>query len=326
MAAMRDLARIERVEDLRGVWPNEAGNFTPWLAEKENISVLGDALGIRLEVEAQEAPVGGYSLDILARDTNGRRVVIENQLEDTDHTHLGQLLTYAGNYDGNVAVVWIAKEFNVEHIRSLHWLNSRTGEDTEFYGVVVELLKIGDSPPAPHFDVLIAPAPWHKARVSKERAAGSRKGNTERYRIFFQKLTDKIREEHGFTQNRIADGRSWCPLLEQTVCYTASFQSKGKAWAEIFIDQGNEGLFGWLMDQKSAIETEFGEPLVWKEKHARGSAIAAERPGSIHDDADTLEDIQEWMIDRLLRVKQVLGPRLEEWRSNHKEARDGADD
>ena len=133
---MADLARIERI-DLREMWPNEASDFTPWLAE--NISELGIALGMDLEVETEEAPVGSYSLDVLAHESGtGRPVVIENQLGATEHSHLGQLLTYAAGYDANV-IVWIAKEFRDEHRAALDLLNSRTGEDSEFFGVEVEL-------------------------------------------------------------------------------------------------------------------------------------------------------------------------------------------
>ena len=129
----KDLAKIERVE-LREAWPNEAQNFTPWLAE--NIAELGEALGMDLELQQVEAPVGGYSLDILATDLNSNRpVIIENQLEATDHTHLGQLLTYAAGFDAG-AIVWVTREFRDEHRQALDWLNQRTGEDTQFFGVV----------------------------------------------------------------------------------------------------------------------------------------------------------------------------------------------
>ncbi len=113
-----DLGTIKREDDLRRVWENEEKHFTPWLAK--NIGRLSDALGMDLEVEAQEAPVGSYSLDILARDVeNNRQVVIENQLEGTDHDHLGKLLTYTAGFDANV-IVWIAKKFRDEH-RGKHW-------------------------------------------------------------------------------------------------------------------------------------------------------------------------------------------------------------
>ena len=152
-----NLAKIERV-DLREAWPNEARDFTPWLAE--NIAELGEALGMDLELQETEASVGGYSLDVLATDLNQNRpVIIENQLETTDHDHLGKLLTYAAGYDANV-IVWLTKDFRDEHRAALDWLNQRTGEDTQFFGVAVELLKIDNSRLAPHFNLVATPNEW----------------------------------------------------------------------------------------------------------------------------------------------------------------------
>lgn len=151
---MLELGRLEQV-DLREAWPNEAINFTPWLAE--NIDHLGDALGLDLEVREQEAAVGPFSLDLLVHDVNGDRpVVIENQLDATDHDHLGKLLTYAAGYDAHV-VIWIGKTFREEHRAALDWLNSRTGESTSFFGVVVEVWRISSSTAAPHFSVVASP-------------------------------------------------------------------------------------------------------------------------------------------------------------------------
>ncbi len=161
-----NLAKIERV-DLREAWPNEARDFTPWLAD--NLSELGEALGMDLELQQREASVGGYSLDILATDRNQNRpVIIENQLEVTTHTHLGQLLTYAAGYDANV-IVWLTREFRDDHRQTLDWLNQRTGEDTRFFGVVVELLRIDDSRLAPQFRTVATPNGWRKETAARVR-------------------------------------------------------------------------------------------------------------------------------------------------------------
>ena len=126
--ATTDLGRLEPV-DLREVWPNEESDFTPWLADQKNLAILGDALGMPLEFVAREEAVGPYSADILCRDSNdGTQVVVENQLESTDHDHLGKLLTYAAHLGARV-VVWIAKSFTDQHRAALDWLNevSETG-------------------------------------------------------------------------------------------------------------------------------------------------------------------------------------------------------
>ena len=168
-----NLAKIERV-DLREAWPNEARDFTPWLAA--NIVDLGEALGMDLELQDTEAAVGSYSLDVLATDLNQNRpVIIENQLETTDHDHLGKLLTYAAGYDANV-IVWLTREVRDEHRAALDWLNQRTGEDTQFFGVVVELLKIDDSRLAPQFKIVSSPNDWRKRTiVSKKDPTQARK-------------------------------------------------------------------------------------------------------------------------------------------------------
>lgn len=153
-----ELSRLEPVE-LRKIWPNETDDFTPWLAEEENLSLLADTLNMELELEAQEVNVGGFRADILCRDTeDNSRVLIENQLEETNHTHLGQILTYAAGLNA-VTVVWIAQKFREEHRAALDWQNENTEEHLRFFGVEIELWKIGGSLPAPKFNIVSKPNP-----------------------------------------------------------------------------------------------------------------------------------------------------------------------
>jgi len=153
------LGRLVRV-DLRLAWEHEALQFTPWLAQPENISLLGEAIHLDLEVQQSEAPVGPFSADILCKETtSGHYVLIENQLERTDHTHLGQLLTYAAGLEA-VTIFWVAKTFTSEHRAALDWLNRATGEGLNFFGLEVEVWRIGDSPMAPKFNVVSQPNDW----------------------------------------------------------------------------------------------------------------------------------------------------------------------
>ena len=313
-----DLATIQRV-DLRGVWSSEAADFTPWLAE--NIGKLGEALGMELEVEAQEAPVGGFALDILARDPeNNRQVVIENQLGATDHTHLGQLLTYAAGFDANV-IVWIARSFRDEHREALDLLNRRTGEDTEFFGIEVELWRIDDSRPAPNFKLVATPNEWRKQTF---RPSSSVSGEKERLREisqeFWRPLTDALREDHDFIEPESTGAtgrRRFSTGHTEGVMYEANFYSKGKAVVNLQIagadKDWNKELFDQLEERKDDLESEFGEAFEWERRSGgKSSEIRLVRPGSIDDDEETLAEIRAWMVERLLKFKQVFGPRLDE--------------
>ena len=132
-------------------WKHESADFTPWLADNEkNLQMLGDTLGMTLELEAREKSVGSFSADIvcLDMDTNAR-VLIENQLHRTDHDHLGKLLTYVAGLEA-VTAIWITKEFRDEHRAALEWMNKNTHENVRFFGLEIQLWKIGNSLPAPN--------------------------------------------------------------------------------------------------------------------------------------------------------------------------------
>ena len=311
-----DLGAITKV-DIRGVWSNEPADFTPWLAE--NIEELGKALGMDLELEAQEASVGSYSLDILSRDQDNRQVVIENQLGDTDHTHLGQLLTYAAGFDANV-IVWIAGNFRDEHREALDLLNRRTGEDTEFFGVEVELWQIDNSRPAVNFNLVATPNEWRRETARNVRRPSNVSEKRQRYREFYQELIDQLRVEHGYTNLRKSQPNNYCYFSAgygQRVRYAATFDNKARARVELYIDNGDRGwnkkLFSQLDERRDGIESDLGETLAWERLNdRRASRIAAYRPGTIDDNEETLAEIRAWMVERLLKFRRVFGPRLDE--------------
>jgi len=156
------LGRLEKV-DLREQWKKEDTDFTPWLAREDNMTLLSETIDIELEVQSQEENVGPFRADILCLDTaNNHFVLIENQLEKTDHTHLGQLMTYAAGLDA-VSIIWIAQKFTEEHRAALDWLNNITDDTFNFFGIEIELYRIGDSPPAPLFNLVSKPNDWTKS-------------------------------------------------------------------------------------------------------------------------------------------------------------------
>ena len=155
---MTQLGTFERVA-IRDIWTTEAA-FTKWLAQAEHLALLGETVGMEIELEAVEKEVGSFFADILCKETTGDRyVLVENQLEDTDHRHLGQIITYAAGLDA-VAIVWIARHFREEHRAALDWLNSNTDTRIGLFGLEIELWRIADSPAAPKFNVVSSPNEW----------------------------------------------------------------------------------------------------------------------------------------------------------------------
>lgn len=156
---MAQLGSLREVS-LREAWDHEAHSFTPWLAK--HLDLLADALGVPLELEDSEVAVGGFSADILARNPlDDTLVLIENQLEKTDHTHLCQIMTYLAGLEAHT-IVWVAAEFREEHLSAMRWLNEHTTDPFAFFAVRVKVVRIDDSPPAPVFEVLERPNQWER--------------------------------------------------------------------------------------------------------------------------------------------------------------------
>jgi hypothetical protein len=222
------LGRLEEV-DLRSVWSSEPYDFTPWLAEGTNLQFLAESLDLPgLELVRTEHPVDSYSADIVCVivGTNDY-VLIENQLEKTDHPHLGQLLTYAAKFDAR-AVVWVAKNFTGAHRAALDWLNKTTSSDYGFFGVEVRAVKIGDSAPAPLFDVVARPNEWTKPQVI---TSTSEVTVTEAHdqNILFWAEVDAALEKKGGIQRRVKKSvkgsNLWIPLSNDSSVYIVVFRS-----------------------------------------------------------------------------------------------------
>lgn len=310
---MSNFGELKKVP-LRDIWSHEAQDFTPWLAS--NIEALGDALGLELELTEREASVGGFSLDLLAKDLgSSRTVIIENQLTQTDHDHLGKLLTYAAGFNAST-VIWVSEVVRDEHRQALEWLNQRTDTETQFFAVVVEVLKIDDSKPAFNFKPVVFPNEWQKSKKQKTSTNSSSKG--EKYRAYYQALIDELRENHKFTGARIGQPQNWYSFSSgiQGVLYSAVFAQGGKARAEIYIDQGdqekNKMLFDALKEREDEITANYGSVLEWERlDDKRASRIAIYREGMIESSDSELEEIRKWHIDNLLKIKKVFTPQVQ---------------
>ncbi len=203
-----ELGRLERVA-LRNIWTTEAQDFTPWLAQEVNLAILSETLNMDLETAGQEESVGPFRADILCRNTlDDSWVLIENQLERTDHTHLGQLLTYAAGLQ-TVTIVWVAATFTDEHRAALDWLNEITDERFRFFGLEVELWRIGNSPAAPKFNIVAKPNEWTRS-IGKATRRLRFTDLTERNQGIVQmrlegKAVSEVAERFGLGNQRVSD-------------------------------------------------------------------------------------------------------------------------
>lgn len=271
-------------------------------------------LGLDIEIIEREGPVGSFSVDLVGQDLgSGRTVIIENQLEPTDHTHLGQLLTYTAGRGAKI-VIWISPQFREEHRQALDWLNENTGEGQAFFGVEIKLVRIDDSRPAPLFKLVSQPNEWQKS-VASARTVSVR---GEAYQAFWTAFLERLKErEPGFTNAKKGLPQSWCTISagRSGFAYAAAFKLKGRFGVELYIDTGdkekNEQFFERLYEQKEGIEQELGIVLSWERMDdARACRIAVYRVGSIEAGEEEMNDLQEWAIANLIRFKDVFGKRI----------------
>lgn len=321
---MRDvtLGRLTKV-DLRDIWAGEATAFTPWLAREENLAVLAETLGLELELEAQEKSVGPFRADILCKEVGTNSwVLIENQLEKTDHCHLGQLLTYASGLEA-VTIVWIAARFTEEHRSTLDWLNKITDETFRFFGLEVELWRIGDSPAAPKFNVVSKPNNWSRSVAHAARAIDETELSEVRLmqREYWAGLHQALNRQQGpVGGNRKPQPQSWMtyPIGRSGFVVGASMvRPKKQIRADIYIsNEDAKAYFYLLRDQKDAIEAELGFPLFWDElPDGRDTRISV----SLEDvDPESRSDWprqHDWLAARLNDLHRVFANRVRALRS-----------
>lgn len=268
-----ELGRLQKV-DLREAWLSEPADFTPWLAQPENLGLLSETIDIDLELESQEKSVGRFSADILCKDTaTGDWVLIENQLERTDHTHLGQLLTYAAGLNA-VTIVWIAERFTEEHRAALDWLNERTDDKIRLFGLEIELWRIGNSPLAPKFNVVSKPNDWSRT-VQHEAIKSAELTETKQLQLkFWTGFREYMEEQKSFVRcqkplpqnwTNHALGRSGIHLVSVVSTWDwETSSSDPEIRAEVYMDGASgKQYFAAMLAQKEAIEEALGFPLVW---------------------------------------------------------------
>ena len=308
---MQKLGRLVRV-DAKDVWRHEAHEFTPWL--HANIALLGDALGFDIEAMGSEMSVGDFAVDIVGKTVpEGRLVIVENQLAQTDHSHLGQVLTYASGLDAAI-VVWLSPRFRDEHRQALDWLNAHTTEGIDFFGVELELLRVDDSPPAPHLKLVAQPNQW--AKTARETAAGQPTERTLAYQRFFESaLAEFKRLRPGLTSaSRVGIG-NWFGMAAGRAGFSLTwvFGSQSRFRVELYLDTGdkaqNKGLFDARHARRDDLAKELGAGLIWDRLDLkRACRLSIQRAVPPSPSPDQNDDLLSWAVETMVRWNDVLRP------------------
>jgi hypothetical protein len=318
----KNLGRLTKVE-LREAWSSESSDFTPWLAQEDNLNLLGETIGIELELESQEKNVGPFRADILCKDTaTDSWVLIENQLERTDHSHLGQLLTYAAGLNA-VTIVWIAERFTEEHRATLDWLNERTDEKINLFGLEIELWRIGESPIAPKFNIISQPNDW--SRTVQQAAAISGEVSPHKqlqlrfwtaFKQYMEASGSVVRCQKPSPQHWMnhAIGRAGVHLASIVSLWNSKTGVKGpEIRAELYLDGPNaKQVFAALEQQRQATEKALGFELTWHNPEGKAACRLYTR-----ENADFLDEARwpqqfDWLKGRLETLYRVFGPILKD--------------
>jgi hypothetical protein len=309
------LGRIEKVE-LRTFWKKEDRDFTPWLAQEQNIQLLSETIGIELEVQSQEEGVGPFRADILCMDTaNNHFVLIENQLEKTDHTHLGQLMTYAAGLDA-VSIVWIAQKFTEEHRAALDWLNRITDSTFNFFGIEIELSKIGDSAMAPMFNLVSKPNDWSKS-VKKSAAAQNLTDTKLLQQEYFQALKEYMERNKSFVKMQNSLPQHWTNIAIGKSNYTLSANVNSRdnslnIWLNIQVENAKEA-FDKLYELafENSLD-EISNSLEWNRMEGRKmSAVTLKTDGDFSNKKDWERQFT-WFKENLEKFTKFFKPLVRE--------------
>lgn len=299
MYTTQKLGTLEEVP-LREIWPHEAHNFTNWLAQEENIELLSNELNIDIEVIDTEVPAGKYRLDILARSSDDETIVIENQLEHTNHDHLGKIITYASGLDATT-IIWIVEDVEEEHRQAVNWLNEHLDDTINIFLCKLRLFRIGDSPAAPKFQVICEPNNWSKA---VKKVNNNNDSEMDMIKLeYWTKIAEYIREHPEINlKERKPLKLNYYNIKLSNVKKSLAHLSlkintqKKHILTQIWIKNNNE-LFEYLFTNKETIEEELGFELFWRNKENNKSSTIGIRRNIDSIKKDNWDEYIKWHID-----------------------------
>ncbi len=305
------LGQLESV-DIRKVWQDEAQDFTPWLAKEDNLALLSETLDMELELEAQEKSVGPFRADILCKDTaNDSWVLIENQLDRTNHRHVGQLITYSAGLQA-VTIIWIAGAFTDEHRAALDWLNEITKDDFRFFGLEIELWKITDSPVAPKFNIVSKPNDWSQS-VRQTTHGGDLSERDILLQSYWSALRDHLIAKNSPVKSQTPKAQQWANFAIGTSSFnlraSISTQKEQLQVALLIGGPDSEAHFNLLEQDQQIIEQEIKESLDWRSRPAgKKNVISVFKTNVDPSNEDDRDNQIKWIVDMLERFNSTFRP------------------
>lgn len=303
---MIELSKLVKIP-LRDVWKHEALDFTQWLALPENIQNLSETIGVDITNTQTEVGVGQFHVDILAEDESGHKIVIENQLEPTNHDHLGKIITYASGLQAEV-IVWIVERAREEHEQAVNWLNENTTENANFFLIQIEAWKIGDSAPAPRFNVIAKPNDW--AKTIKQSGTGNKVTELKlQQQSFFEELREYGEQNAKYIKSwQTPRAQHWYTIRvgSSQAKISVTLNSKEQQVAvELYINDSKE-LFNKILLKKDEIEEKLGMKLDWQElPDKKASRIIITHSGDFTDESQTSELIV-WLTETADKFSKIF--------------------
>lgn len=317
---MSSLGKLKQIKDLRSVWPDEARDFSPWLAQEENLALIGETLnfgGDWLELLETEANVGRFRADIVCQDTSREDhiVLIENQFGHSDHDHLGKLLTYAAGRKAKT-IIWIAEHIRDEHRAAVDLLNEATDDQYQFFALEIELWKIGDSQIAPRFGIVAKPNDWSR-NITKtvRRTADGNLTELKRTYIDYWTAFKEYLGDHSQLRCQKPSPQQWMylPIGRSYFTLTASLNTQ-ESWIQAFLEfHGDNGtqFFNAMKQQQTQIDAESEFELTWDElPNRKGAKILVKKTGVIPTDQKSWEEQHKWLVEKLNHLYVLFHKRV----------------
>jgi hypothetical protein len=309
------LSKLNKVS-LRDVWGHEAIDFTYWLAQSENLDALSEEIGVDIKLVKTEASVGKFSVDILAEEeASGRIIIIENQLEDTNHDHLGKIITYASGYDAEI-IIWIVKDVRDEHQKAIEWLNEHTDEDISFFLIKIELWQIEGSNPAPKFEIMVSPNEWAKA-IKTSPSNGELTDTKLQQLEFWNKFKNYVRENDTRIRLKTPRPQHWYDVSmgssDGHVALTINSR-ENLISCEVYISKKKD-LFNFLRERKDEIEKEIGESVEWVDAAVASRMKIKKEVPDLFSQTEA-EYYFAWLYEKTVLFQQVFGKYFKEFKNN----------